>query len=352
MKNLIIIALALFSISVQAQEAKRYAIKSGYLKLELGGNTEGTREIWWDNYGDKSRTLEKSTTTTKMFGIKSTDEKHMLTITNKEKIWVIDYVNDEATATIAPYYQQGKDFANSMTEEEREEFGKNALTQMGGRIEGKESINGYECDIVKMMGVRTWVHKGIALKTEGKLMGIKTLETLADFKPNAKVSAADFERPPGVQFDDISEEVAEMTGGFGELANAMQEMEEEIVPVDYPFEKFKKIVQGANLEGFSPMGINQMFGMYSATFVNGTKRLMVIAQSSKNGDVEDYVTEGFKHNGHTCYYASIEGDEEEEEESGTYLAIDYPKHDMLVVITALPEMSKNELLKIEDQMQF
>lgn len=353
MKKLLIIALAIFSLNVYGQEAKKYAVKSGYIKYELTGNTTGTKELWWDNYGTKSCEVEKSTTTTKMFGIKNTEETNMTTVLIKDKFWVADYVAGTGTIGTVPFYQEGQDFANGMTEEEQKEFADQVIAQMGGKKLGNEDVNGYTCDVIKIMGAKTWIHKGLNLKTEAKMLGVKTNEVFVEFKPNANVPASKFNLPTGVEFDDVSQQMGDVMGGFGELREAMQEMDEEIVPVEYPFGKFKKVVNSASFAGYQSMGANSMFGMHTATFMNGTKRLMIVAQSDENEDIREYVEGGgFKSNGHTCYYIDVEADEEEEEEAGSSLIVEYPNHDMNIVISVFPKCSKAELLKMEDQLQF
>lgn len=353
MKKLLLIALAICSLNVYAQEAKKYAVKSGYIKYELTGNTTGIKELWWDNYGSKSCELEKSTTTTKMFGIKNTEETNMTTVLVKDKFWVADYIAGTGTVGTVPFYQEGQDFANEMTEEEQKEFADQVIAQMGGKKLGKEDIGGYTCDVIKIMGAKTWIYKGLNLKTEAKMLGVKANEVFVAFKPNTSVPESKFNPPSGVEFDDVSQQMGEVMGGFGELREAMQEMDEEIVPVEYPFEKFKKIVNSASFTGYRNMGANNMFGMHSATFMNGAKRLMIIAQSDENEDIKEYAgVDRFKHNGHTCYYVDVEADEEEEEEAGSSLIVEYPNHDMNIVISVFPKCSKTELLKMEDQLQF
>lgn len=133
MKKILTVILVLFCLNGIAQEAKKYALKSGYIKYQLTGNTVGTKELWWDDFGQKSCEFEKSKTTTKMFGIKNTEEKNMCTVSMKERFWVADYITGTGTSGTMPYYQEAQDFANEMTEEEQEEFADKLLQQFWGK---------------------------------------------------------------------------------------------------------------------------------------------------------------------------------------------------------------------------
>ncbi|WP_346854455.1 hypothetical protein [uncultured Draconibacterium sp.] len=349
MKNLILILLVTLGLNLQAQEAKRYALKSGYIKYELSGSTKGTKELWWDDYGRKTCEVEKSTTTTKMFGIKNTEEKNTSTVLIKDKYWVADYIQNSGSTGTVPYYNEGQEFVNEMTEEEQKEFADEILAQMGGKKEGTENLNGYSCDVIKVMGIKSWIHKGLVLKTEGKILGVETNEMFVEFKPNSNVSASRFNPPSGVKFEDLSSVTGGFMGALGAFDEEMDEEEnEETIAIDYSFDKFKKIVNACNIEGYRCVAVNSFEGMHSASFMKGMNSVMVIAQSDKNMDKDEDLNsfDSFRHNGHTCHFG------EEEEENGSALIVEYPSDDMIVTIMAIPGKSKDELLKIDDKLQF
>jgi hypothetical protein len=350
-KSILLCVILLLGVAStnKAQQAKRYAVKSGYIKYELSGSTKGTKELWWDNYGNKTCEVEKSTTTTKMFGIKNTEEKNRSTVIIKDKYWVADYIQNSGSTGTVPYYNEGQEFVNGMTEEEQKEFADEILAQMGGKNEGTENLNGYSCDLIKVMGIKSWIHKGLVLKTEGKILGIETNEMFVEFKPNSNVPASKFNPPSGVQYQDLSS----VTGGFmGALGAFDEEMEkeddEETIAIEYSFDKFKKIVNDCNIEGYRCVAVNSFGGMHSASFMKGINSVMVIAQSDKNVENDEELNsfDSFRHNGHTCHFGEVE------EENGSALIVEYPSDDMIVTIMAIPGKSKDELLKIEDELQF
>jgi hypothetical protein len=348
-----------------AQQAKKYTIKSGYLKLELSGSTVGTREIWWDNYGQQTAEHEKSTTTTKMFGIKNVEQKDMLSIIDKNNFWTIDYLENSGQKGILPDYSEAQYINDNMTEKEQEEYANQILESMGGQRLDPETLGGYKCEVISLMGIKSWIYSGIALKTEGKIMGIETKEMFSEFTPGKAVSASEFTPPANMSYDDLSAQ--QEASGYGSLMEAMggmdemdemdemdnmvdEEEDEQTVPVKYPFDKFKKAVENFSYPGFSRMGVYTMEGIHATTYTKGfASSIIIVATSRKNSDQK--VEEGFEkftHSGHTCYYGEID----DEETEGTALVLEYPAYDMYIVITALPYMDKETMLSIADKLKF
>ncbi len=183
------------SASINAQESSRYAVKSGYIKLELSGSTTGTREIWWDDYGDKTYELEESVTYVKMFGMENTEKTHKLTINIKDSFWTIDYLTNEAFKGELEYYDAAQEFADSMTDEEKEAFANKVLESFGGQKQGTEKLGGYECDVYNVMGAKSWIYKGIPIKSTANIMGIENNEMFVEFKPGCSVPSSKFNPP-------------------------------------------------------------------------------------------------------------------------------------------------------------
>ncbi|MCG6188686.1 hypothetical protein [Maribellus maritimus] len=353
MKKVIILILAIISLNGFAQEAKKYAIKSGYIKYELTGNTTRTKELWWDDFGQKSCELEKSKTTTKMFGIKNTEEKNMCTVLVKDKFWVADYIAGAGTSGTVAYYQEAQDYASDMTEQEQQEFADELLGQLGGKKLGTENLGSYSCDVIKLLGAKSWIYKGISLKNEAKILGVEANEKYVEFSPNAKVASSKFNPPAGVDYENISAKQQEH--GFGGLMSAfgdMENMEDEddnIIPVNYKFDEFKQVISNCELEGYKSFGAANSDGIYVATFMNGIQTIAITLQADRNVDKDDAEYKSFKRfntNGHTCRYGKLT------EEDGTALLVEYPSNGMILLIVAMPGMSREEMIKIEDKLQF
>jgi hypothetical protein len=84
-----------------------------------------------------------------------------------------------------------------------EEFGKHTMEQLGFEKTGTESIIGNPCEIYSGMGTKIWIWKGIALKTDVKILGQKTTWTATSVKINESVPSSKFEIPSDVKFEDM-----------------------------------------------------------------------------------------------------------------------------------------------------
>ena len=149
-----LLTLILFvSASIAQTKVQKYSIKSGYIEYALSGNTTGTKSIWWDDYGQKSRTEENSVNITKMFGVKSETKTHVVTIINEGRFWTIDMNENTGQTGSVPYTKLQSDYA-AMTESEKKQFEDDLLDSFGGKRTGTEKVEGYSCEIIEMMGVK------------------------------------------------------------------------------------------------------------------------------------------------------------------------------------------------------
>jgi hypothetical protein len=215
------------------------------------------------------------------------------------------------------------------------------------------------------MGAKSWIYKGLVLKSEAKILGITANEMLNEFKPNSSVSASKFDAPNDVSYANMNSAAQQMGGesGIGDLFGAMSEMEyededdeyyddEPMVPVEYPFSKFKEVIADFNYLDYTCVGTNSVEGMHASSFMSGMNSIMIMAQSKQNVEMDQSVEfEKFSHKGHTCYYGKLQ-DEEDGTEEGTALFIEYPAHDMYIMIIGIPDLSKAELIKVSDQLDF
>ncbi len=195
--------LAIVNCGFGQQKHNKYAVKSGYIKYDISGNTKGTKEIWWDNYGDISRTEVNTVTTTRFLGTTSETKTHTLNIMKGDKFWSIDYLNNTAQKGISPVYQQATEMSENMTEAEAKKLGEDILASMGGERLGNELFLGKSCEIVTLLGIKSWIYKGLLLKSEGNLLGFKTNEIAVKFDENISVPASRFVAPTDVSFINI-----------------------------------------------------------------------------------------------------------------------------------------------------
>jgi hypothetical protein len=354
--SLVLLALSVFVFA--QHESQRYAIKSGYIEYEISGNTTGTKSIWWDDYGAKSRTEENTVNIVRMLGITNETRLHTISIIDGDRFWTADLIEQTGETGTIPVWVGEYEYG-SLSESERKEFEMEILESFGGRIAGQETFMGYECDIIELMGARSWIYKGVALKTEASMLGISVKEKAVQFDENANVSASRFEPPTGIQYTSMDEMQRDLfRDGFDafmddDLYDDYDDYEDEdIVPLDYPYDRFREVVDGFSYKGFSPVMVFNDDGQYIASFIGGMGSISIIATSDENefelGDLQEY--ESFRHNGKQFHYGLIE--EDIEDGTGSALIEEYPREDMYITILAIPSMTKESLLEVAGKLKF
>ncbi len=199
-RNVITILCVLISILAYSQEdLDQFLVKSGYIEYELTGSTKGTKKIWWDNYGDKEREEIKSVSEVKIFGMVQKEEVHSIHISNGDKYWDINLLDGTGVTGDDSNYD-AVDFSEDMTDAEKKKFEEDLLNALGGKRLDPENFLGYKCEIIEVMGAKSWLYKGIALKSTANMMGIEVNETAIKFEENKNIPASKFEPPVDIEF--------------------------------------------------------------------------------------------------------------------------------------------------------
>jgi hypothetical protein len=352
MKKLLMLTISLaVAFQVMAQQAaKTYAVKSGKIEYKLSGSTNGTKTIYFDNYGNKYFEHEKSVTETKIFGITDRSKTDKITIINNNHFWTIDHIDKKYYEGEMPYTGLAKQMAEGMTDAEIKELSNNILASFGGKQLGTEKILGYNCEKIEIMGSLIWVYKGISLKTKTDVMGVVVNENAVSFNENINISAGKFKAPPGIKFINIEAQKQSMYGNMN-FEDYEEEEEEDIVAVTYPFQDFKNEINTFNPEGYSRMMVMNQDGQHVAIYTKGMSNVVsVMATAEENmefeGDMSKFET--FTHKGKTMHY----GDLSEDDMDGKALVIPYQEHNMYIILMSTPGKDKNTLLKWADELDF
>lgn len=191
---------------VWAQEkGNQYAVKSGHVEYKLTGSTTGTRSLWWDDYGEKEYEETKSVSEIKMMGMVQRDEVHSVVIMVGDYFWSANLLNNTGEKGKIPYYDVKEQFGEDMTEQEAEELGEEILNAMGGERLPSEEFMGYNCDVVTMMGAKSWIYRGVLLKTSAKMMGISINEEAVKFEKDISVPSSKFKPLTNISYKEVSQ---------------------------------------------------------------------------------------------------------------------------------------------------
>lgn len=201
---LLSLAIALVSCSGNSQnQVKRYQVKSGIVEYTttisgkvLGGKIagSGTENLFFKNWGalELKEEESKQTTTMKFFGKKKVENTstHVINKLDNGESYLADFDKKIIYAN--------RDLAMDMmrkTNTDAGEAGKSMLESMGGKKVGNENILGHNCEIWDVMGAKQWIYKGVMLKIEVTVLGIKTITEATSAKFDVNVPDANFKLP-------------------------------------------------------------------------------------------------------------------------------------------------------------
>ena len=165
---------------------KRYLVESGIVEYEMSGMQHGTETIYFDRWG--WREAKYTNTEISVAGISRKENK--FTITEGEWIYNIDLARRTATKTKNPMLEQFIQAAKNK-DKSLAELGEEMLRSMGGEKIGTEEVAGKSCDVweTKKLGSKSWVWKGVTLKSQLSMGGTQVSSTATRFNENATIPA-------------------------------------------------------------------------------------------------------------------------------------------------------------------
>ena len=211
----------IFTMGTLHAESKRYEVKSGIIEYKMFGSGDmmgiktqmsGTNKVIFKEWGNVE--LHQGTTKSVVMGREETTQE--TTKIENGKVYIADYdqkiiVEYEASKLMHTQYQ---DVAKSPKE---------VLNEMGGKKVGEESVLGYTCEVWEMPQIKLWLYKGLALKTEANIMGIKNTMEATNVQLDVPVSDDQLQLPdfPLKSMQEAHPEMPQMTP---EQMQQMQDM--------------------------------------------------------------------------------------------------------------------------------
>ncbi|MCF8373871.1 MAG: hypothetical protein K9H64_19770 [Bacteroidales bacterium] len=268
---LLSIALALISfVGISQNQLKRYEVKSGMVEYitttsgkVMGSTVEGTgiENLYFKDWGAVEVKVEKSskTTTTNMLGKSKTEtsDVHTMNKLDNGETYFVDFDKRQITA--------GRDMAMDMItafqpNADAGATGKSMLESMGGKKTGTENFLGYSCEIWELAGGKQWIYKGVMLKLDMTVMGIKTTTVAKSAKfdvtvPDSRFKLPDFPIQKQESFMD-NENYDQDSGPTNEDMDKLSKMS---------FEEWKKLVlaeeENTEMKTMSDAELRQSFDM-------------------------------------------------------------------------------------------
>lgn len=183
----------ILAMSSLSSETKRYEIKSGIVEYAIsgGGNMmgiqtkiEGKSKLLFKEWGK----VELHEETTKSIIMGREEQTHQTTKIDSGKVYVVDYEQK----SIVQYDP------SMLMQSEHKELAKSAkemMLSMGATKTGEETIHDYPCEVWEAKHMKLWLHKGVMLKSNVRVMGRTHTTEATNIQFNISVSDDDLKLP-------------------------------------------------------------------------------------------------------------------------------------------------------------
>ena len=157
-----------FGKNSDSEFQKVFGIKSGVIEYVISGSQEGTKTLYFDNWGMKQAEYMRSILTVKGF----TKPINKLSVIDGEFQYNINMDQNSGTRTRNQILRTMEQLSGQKS---FNEFGEQMLLSMGANKIGSEDFLGKTCDVYEMRstGTKLWVWEWITLKSETNSRGLE-----------------------------------------------------------------------------------------------------------------------------------------------------------------------------------
>ena len=177
---------------------KRYGIKSGVIEYLITGSQEGTKTLYFDNWGMRQAEYTRSVLSFGGF----TKSLNLVSIIDGEYQYMINIDQNSGTKTRNPIL---KSIEQLKDQKGFNEFGEQMLLSMGANKIGSDKFLGKDCDVYEMKntGTKLWVWEWLTLKSETKSGGLNINVTATRINEGGSVPAEKFKVPEKVILNEV-----------------------------------------------------------------------------------------------------------------------------------------------------
>ena len=181
---------------------KRYDVKSGKIEYSIKESGDimgmvkikgvGKKRLVFDNYGMKDLTEENKVKKETTAGQTKVTKEHTIQYMNDGIMYRVDFKKKTIVRMENPAMGMnamlggGKNIGQT---------GEAMMKSMGGKKVGTDKVLGYSCDVWDLMGVKQCIYKGIPLRIESNIMGLKSLEVATKAEFDISLNEDDFKLP-------------------------------------------------------------------------------------------------------------------------------------------------------------
>ncbi len=190
-----------------------YDVKSGKIEYGIKGSGEimgqkmqtiGKKRVIFDDNGAKNLTEENKIDKQTIMGQKKITKTHTMSYIKKGMVYHVDFkakriMRMENMATSMGALMGG----GKNTKQSSEEM----MKRMGGKKTATDKVLGYTCDVWELMGTKQCIYKGIPLRVETSMMGMKNIEVATKAEFDILLSKDDFKLPDFPIYNEYGEKL-------------------------------------------------------------------------------------------------------------------------------------------------
>ncbi|MDD3944988.1 MAG: hypothetical protein PHS38_09770 [Bacteroidales bacterium] len=361
MKKRLLLAMLLscWTIMALAQPSydyqKRFQVISGHVEYQLSGMTNGTKSLWWDDYGERYREETNSSETVKVGRRTEVVKNHSLSIFDGTYYYNVNMETMEGTKLHKNAVPDFSLLGSGLNDSEMEQLGEGLLKALGGKVDKKnESVLGRTCDVTQLMGATVHVYKGVTLRSVVKIKSYENREEAVKFEENVSVSSSKFMPPDHAILEDVSADVS----GNEDYYEELEEEQGLLFPSGITFETFRGESERVRRKlGYTFALHDASGGEYSAMWIKEPKNTVWILVNSLENYAnwrEDFADDGIEYFTRDSNRMAFREDSVYDEESGVYtlatvLLVELKPKSAFIRITATPQKTKEQLIDIFNQ---
>lgn len=201
---------------------QKFGVEQGMMEFKMttmGMNSN--MEMYWRDYGKENATI----TTMDMMGMKTTSH----TIISGDYVYTWDDMTKMGTKIKVDKDENNQQINyNNISDEMRDQYN---LVEAG-----TDEVMGKTCKVftMKYNGVqsKTWVYKGMALKSESTVAGIKTTLEVIKMEEGVEPPAEVFKIPENIKFQDVNEQMENVDAQMDEVNKQMQNVDAQMEKIN------------------------------------------------------------------------------------------------------------------------
>ena len=175
-------------------QIKLYDVKSGKITYEIKGSGKisgmkmqsmGKKRMIFDAYGAQHITEESKIDKQTVMREVMITKTHTMTYLKGSMAYYVSFENRRIRRTGNMAASRGALMSG----------GKDIMIKMGGKKTGTDKVLGYTCDVWDLMGTKQCIYKGIPLRVETNIRGIKNTEIATKAEFDIALSDDDFKLP-------------------------------------------------------------------------------------------------------------------------------------------------------------